>query len=80
MTNSLFKNKKTKDIQPDYKGDIVLEDGTQYDLAAWIKKDKNGNDYFSLKVSKPFKKKEEEREEKKEEPKAVLDDEIPFSL
>lgn len=79
MSNVLFKNKKTKDSQPDYKGGIELPDGTQYDIAAWVKKDKNGNDYFSLKVSQPFEKKEEKPKERPQEKEEVaLDDQIPF--
>lgn len=49
-TNSgaLFKNKaKTKDAQPDYKGDINI-DGVEYWLSAWIKTSKAGETYMSL--------------------------------
>jgi hypothetical protein len=46
---SLFRNdKKSKDIQPDYKGSLCLEDGSTVQLAGWIKEGRNGK-YLSLK-------------------------------
>jgi hypothetical protein len=46
---SLFKNdRKAKDIQPDYKGSLVLPDGTRVNLAGWIKDGANGK-YLALK-------------------------------
>lgn len=48
---ALFKNdKKTKDIQPDYKGSLTLPDGTTMQLGGWITQGANGK-YLSLKVS-----------------------------
>ena len=51
-TNSgaLFKNKdKETDKHPDYNGQINVG-GTEYWLAAWIKKSKAGQTYMSLAV------------------------------
>jgi len=51
-TNSgvLFKNeKKEKDSQPDYRGNINIE-GTDCWLSAWIKTAKSGIKYMSLSV------------------------------
>lgn len=61
---SMFKNKKTKDSQPDYAGEFKL-DGKMYRLSAWIKEGKNGK-YMSLSV------------QAKEEKKNTLDDDICF--
>lgn len=48
---NLFRNdKKTKDIQPDYKGTLCLPDGSTMQLGGWITKGKNGT-FMSLKVS-----------------------------
>jgi hypothetical protein len=41
-TFSLFKNKKEKDTQPDYKGDGADHAGNPIEVAAWLKEGKNG--------------------------------------
>ncbi len=46
----LFKNTKTKDTQPDYRGNIEFKGGIPYELSAWIKTAKNGSKYLSLSV------------------------------
>lgn len=51
---SIFKNdKKEKDTQPDWRGSIALPDGTQMELAGWIKRSNGGDEYISLKLSEP---------------------------
>lgn len=51
-TFALFRNNyKQQDNHPDYKGNGKTPDGSELDIAAWIRKDKNGNSYFSVKVS-----------------------------
>jgi hypothetical protein len=53
-TGNLFKNdKKSKDIQPDYKGSICLPDGSTMQIAGWITKGPNGT-YMALKLSPPL--------------------------
>lgn len=45
---NLFKNdKKTSDNQPDYRGNNKEK---TIEVAAWVKQDKNGNNYLSVKV------------------------------
>jgi hypothetical protein len=39
-TFSLFKNEKTKDTQPDYKGEGKDMDGNAIEVAAWLKQGK----------------------------------------
>ncbi|MDH3376194.1 MAG: hypothetical protein OEQ39_04400 [Gammaproteobacteria bacterium] len=74
---SLFKNKfKKQDNHPDYTGNCTLLDGRPADLAAWIKEDKNGNKFMSIKIS-------EQRESYEDaaqpvNPQAPLDDEVPW--
>jgi uncharacterized protein (DUF736 family) len=49
-TGSLFKNeKKTADNQPDYKGNL-MQGGTLYELAGWVKESKTGKKFVSLKI------------------------------
>ena len=42
---------------PDFKGNGKHE-GTEFDVAIWKKKDKNGNPYYSIKLSDPYQKSE----------------------
>jgi hypothetical protein len=65
---SLFKNeKKEKDNQPDYTGQINV-DGTLYNISGWIN-EKNNKRYFGLAVSIP---------KPKEDKKPLSQDELPF--
>ncbi len=51
---SLFKNtNKTSENQPDYSGSIKLQDGTNQQIAAWIKDGAKGK-FFSIKLSDPY--------------------------
>lgn len=51
---SLFKNDyKNSDAQPDYQGTIKLPDGTDQQIAAWVKDGAKGK-FFSLKLSDPY--------------------------
>ena len=48
---SIFKNDyKTAENQPDYKGKILLQDGTEQQIALWIKEGANGK-FFSAALS-----------------------------
>lgn len=50
----LFKNdRKEEDRHPDYKGKINAN-GQDFELAAWIREDRNGRKYMSLSVSEPW--------------------------
>ena len=52
----LFKNeKKTAENQPDYRGTLVLEDGTEKSISAWVRKSKGGKTYMSGAISEPYK-------------------------
>jgi hypothetical protein len=47
----LFKNTNKKtDNHPDYNGKIVLSNGKEYYLNAWINESKNGQKYMSLSI------------------------------
>lgn len=78
----LFKNEKTKDIHPDYKGFINVN-GVNMDLAAWINTSSTGKKYMSLKVSArqetaPQKKLVQAKTENVS-PTDFIDDECPFN-
>lgn len=71
-TGTIFKNKdKSSDKHPDYTGKIKL-DGTERQIALWLRESKNGTKYMFAKVS-DFQAKEE-----KKEPVEEFSDEIPF--
>ena len=54
-SGALFKrDKQGNENRPDYSGPINV-DGVDKELAAWIREDRNGNKYMSLKVSDPYK-------------------------
>ena len=54
LSGSLFKNKfkEAGSRQPDYKGGCKIG-GVVYDIAGWIKQDKNGQNYFSFAFQVP---------------------------
>ena len=68
---SLFKNiNKTSDNQPEYSGTIKLQDGSEQQIAAWVKDGAKGK-FFSLKLSDPYVKQEAA-------PVAESGDDLPF--
>lgn len=80
----LFKNNKTKDTQPDYRGNINV-DGVDKDISAWIKDytdSETGQQkkLLSISVQEPYKKKPKDyaEESKGAIPADDFDDQIPF--
>ena len=52
---SLFKNQyKEKDTQPDFNGTIILQDGTEQQIAGWRKEGAKGP-FISLSIKDPYK-------------------------
>jgi hypothetical protein len=77
FTGSLFKNdKKESDNHPNAKGSAKIG-GVEYWVAAWTKKDKNGNPWQSL-AFKP--KDQQQTAPAKKDPRDLsdLDDDVPF--
>jgi hypothetical protein len=74
MRFAMFKNNKTKETQPDYTGNIII-DNKELRLSGWIKKSKKGVDYLSGQVSEQLNKKSGESNES---PFAKMEDDIPF--
>lgn len=75
---NLFRNRKTKETQPDMKGEVMWK-GELLEVAGWTKEGKNGK-FLSLKVQS----KSEQFQQGMEQAKAALktddfpDDPIPF--
>jgi uncharacterized protein (DUF736 family) len=72
-TGVLFKNETDNDKAPAYKGKINVN-GSDFELAAWIKTGKSGQKFMSLKVQPPF-----QKQAKPEQTATPFDDsDIPF--
>lgn len=81
-TNSgaLFKNeRKEKENHPDYRGRGNF-DGVDFEVAAWIRKSKDGKTYMSLAFSEPYVKEDAPAAAppRARETQPALDDDIPF--
>ena len=61
-TGAIFKNEKKADTHPDYKGTINVE-GKDKEIALWVKQSAKGINYFSVKISEPYKKTEAQVEQ-----------------
>lgn len=74
-----YNDYKTDSKHPDFKGTGKFN-GTDFEVALWERKDKNGNTFYSLKFSEPFKK--QTNEQSKSEPETVkianIEDPLPF--
>jgi uncharacterized protein (DUF736 family) len=50
---AIFKNNKTKDTQPDYRGKVKVNN-IEMEVSLWIKESKSGSKYFSASFQEPF--------------------------
>ena len=79
-SGAIFKNNKTKDTQPDYKGTVNVN-GKDMQVSLWLKtSSKDGSKFFSVSFQEPFKKDSETKtypNETKYTPK-IEDDGLPF--
>lgn len=79
---TLFKNKKEKDSQPDYRGSVIADrdyrEGDKIELASWVKTPaKGGEKFLSLSISKPRQGNPTPTHASASAPND-LDDEVPF--
>ena len=52
-SGSLFKNNKTKESQPDYRGTVKVND-KEMEISLWVKESAKGVKYFSASFQEPF--------------------------
>lgn len=52
-SGAIFKNNKTKDTQPDYKGKVKVND-KEMEISLWFKESQNGTKYFSASFQEPY--------------------------
>ena len=76
---NIFKNnRKTADNQPDYQGTGKDDEGNEYEISSWIKKDKNGNSYLSSVLKNKFVPENKTQEPKAQQSKQEPCDDLPF--
>ena len=52
-SGAIFKNNKTKDTQPDYRGKVKVNN-IEMEVSLWIKESQSGSKYFSASFQEPF--------------------------
>ncbi len=52
-SGAIFKNTKTKDTQPDYRGKVNVN-GKDMEISLWVKESKTGSKYFSASFQEPY--------------------------
>ena len=52
-SGSIFKNNKTKETQPDYRGKVKVND-KEMEISLWFKESQSGTKYFSASFQEPF--------------------------
>lgn len=50
---AIFKNNKTKDTQPDYRGKVKVNN-IEMEVSLWVKESQSGSKYFSASFQEPF--------------------------
>ncbi len=71
-SGAIFKNNKTKETQPDYRGTVKVND-KEMDISLWVKESAKGVKYFSASFQEPFVK------PTTTEPKVnIVDNDLPF--
>jgi len=52
-SGAIFKNTKTKETQPDYRGKVNVN-GKDMEISLWVKESKTGTKYFSASFQEPY--------------------------
>ena len=52
-SGAIFKNTKTKETQPDYRGKVNVN-GKEMEISLWVKESKTGTKYFSASFQEPY--------------------------
>jgi uncharacterized protein (DUF736 family) len=52
-SGAIFKNNKTKESQPDYRGKVKVND-KEMEISLWVKESQTGTKYFSASFQEPF--------------------------
>ena len=52
-SGAIFKNNKTKETQPDYRGKVKVND-KEMEISLWFKESQSGTKYFSVSFQEPF--------------------------
>lgn len=52
-SGAIFKNNKTKETQPDYRGKVKVN-SKEMEISLWFKESQTGTKYFSASFQEPF--------------------------
>ena len=52
-SGAIFKNNKTKETQPDYRGKVKVND-KEMEISLWFKESQTGTKYFSASFQEPY--------------------------
>ena len=74
-SGAIFKNNKTKDTQPDYRGTVKVND-KEMEISLWVKESAKGTKYFSASFQEPFTK--PTTTEPNVKINNIIDDSLPF--
>ena len=71
-SGAIFKNNKTKDTQPDYRGKVKVND-KEMEISLWFKESQTGVKYFSASFQEPYVKPNTTEPNVK-----IVDNDLPF--
>ena len=74
-SGAIFKNNKTKETQPDYRGTVKVND-KEMEISLWFKESAKGTKYFSASFQEPFVK--PTTTEPNVKINNIIDDSLPF--
>jgi uncharacterized protein (DUF736 family) len=76
-SGAIFKNTKTKDTQPDYRGKVNVN-GKDMEVSLWVKESKTGTKYFSASFQEPYVKPVSQETINQNNAQDLADNDLPF--
>jgi uncharacterized protein (DUF736 family) len=76
-SGAIFKNTKTKETQPDYRGKVNVN-GKDMEISLWVKESKTGTKYFSASFQEPYIKPVSQEAINQNNAQDLADNDLPF--
>jgi len=76
-SGAIFKNTKTKETQPDYRGKVNVN-GKDMEISLWVKESKTGSKYFSASFQEPYVKPVSQETINQNNAQDLADNDLPF--
>lgn len=76
-SGAIFKNTKTKETQPDYRGKVNVN-GKEMEVSLWVKESKTGTKYFSASFQEPYVKPVNQEVINQNNAQDLADNDLPF--